>query len=388
MSWRSRLILVSLVSGVSVGIVYLVQPLLPLIARDFSVGTTVATVAATMFLVGYAVGVLSLIALSDRIQARTQVQLQALAVAGFLLLGAFAPTFGVLCIAAFGAGVFTTIGQVLLAAMVRASAPGATGSTTSVLAGAFLIGIFGSRILAGIIGSAVGWRPVLAGAAVIMLLGIPPLRRATPTREIDRSLNYWSILRSLPRLAASNSVLRVATTIQFFSFAGFQALWSLITLHLVAQPLAWSVAGAGMIGIVGIAAGGASIAVGRVVDRRGSVVILGWALALLLVSSVTVALFPELPIPLIIAFFGLTLGLQVVQVVTQSRALRSAGQTDTGRSNSVYMFGAFVGGSAGTAVGGFIYGGGDYRLVAVFAVATTIVASGFQILRGRRLFAW
>ena len=384
MSWRSRLIQISLASSLSVGVIYLVQPLLKLIADDFGISTTVATIVASMFLVGYAVGVLTLIALSDRIQPRTQVQVQAVAVAGFLALAAFAPNFVVLCIAAFGAGVCTTIAQILLSTMIKAAPPEDAGSTTGVLVGAFLTGLFGSRILAGVIGSAVGWRPVVAGTAVLMLAEVPVLRRATPVLEVDRSRSYWSILRSLPRLVARNPVLRIGTFIQFSSFAGFQALWSLLALHLISPPISWSVAAAGAVGAIGFLAGVVSIAASRLIDRFGVAAVLGCALILMLASAAGVAFFTDLPVALIAAFFGLTLALQIIQVSTQSRALRSAGPMDTGRANSVYMFGAFIGGSAGTAIGGVLYGANGFAAVAVFAIATTIIAGVGYLVSGRR----
>ncbi len=73
MSWDSRLIRIALIAGLSVAIVYVAQPMLTLIADDFSITPATASIASSLSLVGYAVGVLTLIALSDRLQARNQV---------------------------------------------------------------------------------------------------------------------------------------------------------------------------------------------------------------------------------------------------------------------------------------------------------------------------
>lgn len=383
MSWSLRLALISVVAGLSVGVVYVFQPLVTLIAEDFSVSATTANLVATIVLVGYAVGVLALIALSDRIQARVQVQWQALATAAFLLIAASAPSFAVLCVGAFGAGVCASTAQILMASMVRSASRKNVGSTTSLLAGALLIGIFGSRILAGVIGGTTGWRPVIAGMAVLMLLSIPVLRIATPPQSLDAHIRYRAILAGLPRLLVTNRPLALNAFTHFAVFAGFQAIWSLLVVDVTGAPLSWSVGAAGLIGIVGLAAGAATLRAGRLVDRFRTGPVLASALAALLVGAVLIAAFSGVPAVLIGGLFVFTVGLQVEQVSTQSAAMQSSGAERVGQANSLYMFLAFAGGSIGSAVGAELFDVSGYPATALFAAGCILIAITLPVVARR-----
>ncbi|CAN5371902.1 MFS transporter [soil metagenome] len=383
MSPSIRLALVSVVAGLSVGVVYVFQPLVTLIAVEFELTPTAANLVATIVLVGYAVGVLALIALSDRVQARAQVQWQAFATAAFLGLAACAPNFVVLCVAAFGAGVCASTAQILMASMVRSASPGRAGSTTSLLAGALLIGIFGSRILAGVIGGATGWRPVIGGLAVLMLLSIPVLRAATPSQDLDPTARYGAIMRGLPRLLFGNAPLAISAFTHFAVFAGFQAVWSLLVVDVTGPPLSWSVGAAGLVGLVGLAAGAATLRTGRLVDRYGSGRVLGASVTALLLGALLVAGFNRVPVVLIAALFVFTVGLQVEQVSTQSLAMQSSGADRVGQANSLYMFLAFAGGSIGSAIGAGLFDRSGYRATALFAAACVLVAIALQIVAAR-----
>jgi predicted MFS family arabinose efflux permease len=378
-----RLALVSVVASLSVGVVYVFQPLVTLIAAEFSVTPTAANSVATTVLVGYAIGVLVLIALSDRVQARAQVQWQALATAAFLALAASAPNFVVLCIAAFGAGVCASTAQILLASMVRSASPGRAGSTTSLLAGALLIGILGSRILAGVIGGVTGWRLVVAGLAVLMLLGIPVLRVATPRQDLDPAARYGAIMRGLPALLVGNRVLATSALTHFAVFAGFQAVWSLLVVDVTGAPLSWTVGAAGLVGLVGLAAGAATLRTGRLVDRFGSRRVLAAAFISLLLGALLIAGFTSVPAVLIAALFIFTVGLQVEQVSTQSLAMQSSGAERVGQANSLYMFLAFAGGSIGSAIGAGLFDLSGYRATALFAAGCVLVAVALQVVASR-----
>ncbi|MDF3306453.1 MFS transporter [Rhodococcus sp. T2V] len=350
-SWRTTILVLAVVSSIAVSIGYLPQPLLVQIADDFASGAGAVGWVATAAQLGTACGILFLVPLADVVRPRRQIEVQ-LCLGGVTLLGAAAaPGIAALCLAVFIAGLMANVAQLIMPLAVRTAPDGQQARTTGVLAGSLLFGIFGGRVLAGVIGAHLGWRSVFVTTAMILFGSIVLLRIVVSSDvRAPAGSSYLALLRSLPRVAQSDRAITESSLIQAFSFAAFDGLWTVLALYLTGSPVKWTAESAGLIGVVGLVAGCVTTLTGRVLARFGPRRTLAVSIALTLASATTIVITSAVPVVVVLAMFLLTVGNQVSQVANQSRALSGAGSS-AGRANTVYMFGAFVGGSAGAAIG-------------------------------------
>ena len=111
---RPTVLLLAVVCGAAVANIYYAQPLLPVVARAFSVGEGEAGLLVTASQIGYAVALAFLVPLGDVLERRRLVSVL-LAVTGVLLLGAAAaPTLGVLLAAVAIVAVTSAVAQIVV----------------------------------------------------------------------------------------------------------------------------------------------------------------------------------------------------------------------------------------------------------------------------------
>lgn len=384
MEWRRRVGLMAVVSAIGVAIVYLPQPMQTLQADEFGIDNATSALTQVLGQLGYAIGILFLLPAADSGSTRRQVTVQLVATAVALALAAAAPTFAVLCMATFVAGAATTVAPVLIADAVRLAPPEVRGRSTAVLGGAFLIGIFTTRSLAGSAADLLGWRPVLLGAAVLALACIPLVRRAVERSAPVPGFRYAAALRSIPRLALTTPALVLNTCVQVCTFGAFIAAWSAFTVHAVHGRLGLSVLQAALVGLVGLAAGAGAIALARLVDRAGTRRTLITAIALEAAGLAALAIAPDLLGVVLPALFAVSLGAIVAQIATQARGLPAAGPGTAARANTVYMVIAFGASALWVAVATGALGLGGYPLVAVVGLALCAGAATLWAVGRRR----
>jgi predicted MFS family arabinose efflux permease len=342
--------LFAVASGVAVSTVYLPQPLLRLIADDLHVGVGRAGTLATAVQFGYAFGILLLVPLGDRLRPRRLVTVLLSAVALLLVVASAAGSVAILAPVLVAAGLTAVVPQLLIPLAGRLSAPRHAGRVVGILATGLVCGIFGSRVIASLVGQALGWRSVLILFAIFAVFTAAALFRELPDeRPPSASGGYGALLAGLPRLVRRHPALRQAAWTQFFTFAAFNATWTVLTLQLTGE-FGWSTAQAGLFGLVGLAAGLLTPLAGTQVDRRGPLPVLGACLALMVLAVVLVAAGGSTAAGLAAAMFVITVGTQCAQVVHQTRIFAAAPGARSS-INTVYMFATFLGGAAGAQIG-------------------------------------
>lgn len=379
--WGLSLAMLAVVSAGAVTISYIAQPILTVVADEFSTSTGDLGWIATSAQIGYAAGIVALLPLADVIRPRRQVQVQLALAAAFLGLAALAQSPMQLAIALFSAGFVSNVAQVMLPLAIRLSPAGRSGSTTAVLTGALLFGVFGGRIAIAWLCDAFGWRAAIVTIAVLMLALIFLVRWRVPDSVMSPArASYRELLASLPRIFRGDRALRRAALIQFLVFCGFNALWVVTVLHFT-QVLGWSTAEAGLVGLVGIVAAVLTQQAGRFVDRWGTTRFLLMAAMLGGLSAVAIALGHGNVVLVVAAMFGVTLANQLTQVANQTRILRAP--TVAGRTNTIYMSITFLGGATGSAVGVFSFDSGGLALTGACAAAAILAATGIAALPQR-----
>lgn len=379
----------ALACGAAVGNLYLCQPLLPVIARDFGVAVGAVGMVPAATQLGYAAGILLLVPLIDSVAPARLVRWLLGLSSGGLFLAALAPGLTSLAAAGLLVGVFTVTAQVLISMSPSLSDPRGRGRAVGTLVSGLILGILLSRAGSGAVAQLAGtWRAayVTAGALTLgLMVVLPGFLPTLPGR--GEALRYRALMSSLPGLLR-HQPLRQSMGINFFGYAAFSAIWADLAPHLASPPFLLGPAAIGLFGLFG--APGAILAplAGRLADRWGSnrVNLAGLtsiSAALLLAGS----LGRHSSLAIIAALNFLDFGQQCGQVANQARIFR-AHESASGRLNTLYMAASFSGGALGSLFGSLIMGRGGWPYVCVFGLvlvccAAAVLARG--ALLGRRL---
>lgn len=373
----------SVISAVGVSMIYVPQPIQTLAAVELGVQLAQSSAPTVAVQAGYAVGVVFLVSLGDRIAPRLQVSVQLAVTAAAVLVAAAAGSFALLTVMMFVAGAAATVGQILVSAALRLAPPEVRARTAAVLVGSFLIGLFGVRTLLGAFAESLGWRTVLVGAAVLVAACIPLTLGFAPSTRPPASVGYRAILASIPRIVGRSRDLRLLTVTHALAFSAFISVWSMVTLYGVGE-LGLSVAQTAAIGLAGLVGGAATVASARVQPLIGTRRALPASLAALIVGAALIALLSH-SVPAVVAgLFLVSFGMSSSQVSSQANALASVDPAESGRANTVFMATTFLASSGATAVAAAIMRPAGYAGVGMLALALGAASLCVGLVAGRR----
>ena len=278
LAWIAQL---ALVAALGIGVIYIPQPIQPLVAKEFALPLESAAGGVIATQLGYAIGVFFLVALGDRVRPRLQVAAHLTTTAIALIVAAVAPWNELFVIACFVAGAGATYGQLLVPVALRAVPASQRAVTTAVLVGSFLVGLFTVRTGLGALAGLLGWRATLVVCAAVLLACLLLLRVVPATVPTDPP-SYLRLIASLPGVVRSSPTLVLMTATHASVFAAFTTVWASITVFAVAN-LDFSVAQASLLGLAGLAGGATTMVLApvlaRLTMRTGLALTLGGALA-------------------------------------------------------------------------------------------------------------
>jgi predicted MFS family arabinose efflux permease len=382
--WGLSLAVLSTVTAVAVSTIYLPQPLLTEFISQLGASTTGASSIATAVQLGYALGIFLLVPLGDHFQPRSQISLQMVLLAAALVATAALPGTRSIAAGFFVVGLVANIAQLIIPTAAKLAPTAEKHSTTSALVGSLFIGIFGGRIVAGLLGAVLGWRAVLLLFALLVLVCVPLVRRVIPRdMPVADRVAYHRILLSTLRRMGTSRVLLESAIIQFFGFAAFNAVWTVMVLHLTGPAVRWSVAEAGAFGLVGLAAGVVSLVSARAVQRLGSARTVTVSVVVLLATLLTVVADNRLVWLFVPSMFLLTWANQLLQSANQGRVLL-ANPGGAAQANTMFMTAVFLGGSLGATLGPVAFQRGGMTAVAELGVVLVALAALTWLLTSLR----
>lgn len=349
-SLNRYLSILALTAGVSISNIYYNQPLLTEIGNSFpgdAVG--VGAVAASTQL-GFALGMVLISPLGDRVDRRKLILFQAVGICIALLVAVLAPTLALLVVASFILGLFATMAQQAGPFAAELASPEQRGRAIGLVMSGLLLGILLARTIAGFIGDNFGWRAVFAMAIVAILLMAVMVWRILPSSQPSVTLSYWQLLISPWQLAIALPSLREAALTGASLFAAFSLFWTTLILLLVEPPLLLGAQEAGLFALLGVVGIFAAPWAGRMTDRHGSYPVIWLAIVLVGISFVILFVGAGSIIGLGIGVIVLDAGLQIMQTANQARvfALRPEAKS---RLNTAYMVCYFLGGALGSVAG-------------------------------------
>ncbi|UAK25595.1 MFS transporter [Sphingomonas nostoxanthinifaciens] len=209
----ARLLLLAILAGTAMASNYVLQPVLPEVARSFPASPWITSLAAGAGPLGYMLGLVLLVPLGDGLSIRTLVAVQAVALAAVLALAAVT-TIEPLFLAALllgGMASRVTAHCIALAGRVR---PEAQGRAVGTVVMGVSAGILAGRVLSGALATSFGWRAPLAMIAGLTALGGFGIVLAVPTMPAsDTLMRVPDLLLAVPKAHASNPELRRATLV-------------------------------------------------------------------------------------------------------------------------------------------------------------------------------
>ncbi|WP_346825621.1 MFS transporter [Serratia inhibens] len=373
---HGQVLMMSAATGIAVGSQYYNQPLLGIIADDFGAASGLV---ATTTQIGYALGLILLVPLGDKMERRALILLQCLGLTLSLVAASLSPGLYSLAFSSVLIGVFATLAQQMI--------PHAAGLTSSLrrervlatITSGLLVGVLVARTVSGFVGAWYGWRSVFLLGATLSVLMMGCLAITLPRSQPDSRLPYLKLLGSLFVLVRHEPVLRKAALTQSLLFFGFSAFWTILALLLQTPPFGMNSGIAGLFGIVALAGVVLAPFCGRIAGRRGpqGAVRLG----VFLVVASFLAMLPMVNLTgLVIGVVLMTTGLQISLIAQQTMVLNAAGSA-RGRFNTVFMAAQFAFGAAGSAAASVCWEQGGWTAVMIMAAASSLLAMYLQSVR-------
>ncbi|CAG9236218.1 Putative uncharacterized transporter YgaY [Paraburkholderia sabiae] len=383
-------LIMAITCGMAVANIYYNQPMLGIIEKTFPLQRSLTGFVPTATQLGYAIGLLLLVPLGDRIERRLLIVIQFAALALSLGATALAPDAWSLVAASALVGVSASVAQQILPFAAALASPDRRGATIGIVMSGLLCGILFGRALAGAVAVHFGWRAMFWLGALLAIIAGAVLAVALPKSPPKTQASYGELLGSLVALWREEPQLRNATLIQACVFGSFSALWTTLALQLDSRfHLGADVAGLfGIIGAVGVLF--APIA-GRIADRRGPHFVIGLASIIMIASWLVFAAWSAV-IGLVAGVILLDFGAQGSQVSNQHviQALRPEARN---RLNAILMGGMFLGGALGSAAASFAWSTSGWLAVCslglVFAAfALCVHARGRKTPTGHFTDSW
>lgn len=365
------MLVMAIASGVAAASIYINQPLLGMLERDFPGHLALVRLVSTATQLGYALGLVLLVPLGDIIERRRLVLGQLVVLAGALGLAAMAPGAATLLAASLLVGGSASLAQQVVPFAAELSEPGRRGKTVGTVMSGLLTGILLGRVVSGIVGHHAGWRAVFELQMGLVLVTFVLLALALPRRPPALQVTYGALLASLVDLWRHEPALRAATITQAALFASFIAFWTVLTLELD-RAYGLGAQAAGLFGLVGAAGVLFAPAAGHSADRRGPRLVIRASTIMMLAAWLVFGLTGGI-VWLVLGVVLLDLGEQGA-LISHQQIIYALHSDARGRLNTILMGGMFIGSTLGSAVAVFAWDHGGWRAVCAFGACLCVVA--------------
>lgn len=334
-------------------LLYSTQALLPVLARDFDVSPAMSALTLAVTTGALGVGLLPAAWLSDAVGRTTVMGWSLVLSASLGLLGALAPSFGVLlALRALEGLALAGLPAVAMAYLTEEVHPESLGGAVGLYIGGNAIGGMVGRLIAGGLCDLGGWRLAVGGvglmgaaSAATLLWLLPTSRNFTPRpsrgRDAVRRLRAPLSDPGLLRLNAMGALL-MGTFVAVYNGLGFR---------LAAEPFHLSPAVLSLVFLVYPVGSASSASAGRLADRVGRRTVLPLGV-LLTIGGLALTATASLPL-IVLGIATLTAGFFAGHSVASSwvgrRAAGSAGQASALYLLAYYAGSSVAGPLAGTA---------------------------------------
>ncbi|MBV1838481.1 MFS transporter [Acetobacter estunensis] len=368
-------------------LLYCVQPLLPVFARDFGVSPASSSLPLSCSTFALAVAIVLAAILSERAGRRELMFASLLASSLLNIACAAAPTWsfllGLRLLEGFTLGGVPAVAMTWLAEEVE---PAELGLAMGLYVAGTAFGGMVGRVGAGVLAEHYGWRGALgsvglldvaAAAGFVRLL--PLSQHFAPRRNLGAAyhLKAW-------RGHMGTAELRTIYSIGALVMGCFMAIFNYAGYRLMRPPYGFTQTQQGYLFLVYVFGIGASSFAGFLVDRmgRGKVLVAG---IVTMTLGVLLSVFAQ--IGFIVAGVALvTIGFFAAHAVASSWVGRLA-RTDRGHATSLYLLSYYLGGTIAGTMGGWFWSHDGWNGVAGFSLllmAAALGAAGWMLSREKQ----
>ena len=382
---RGLEMLLSVACGICVASLYYIQPLEAVVAGEFGIPAGAAGIAVTFVQLGYAAGLLLVVPLGDLVDRGRLVFIAMLVSVVALFAVAISPSFSLLVVMLCVLGFGSVTPQLIIPLATHLAPQGREGATVGTMMSGLLAGILLSRTFGGVVGELTCWRSVYLLAAVAIFALALAVRRKLPSPPSCPEFlaaSYQKTLASLPVLVREYPELREAAVNGFLMFGAFSCFWGTVALHLAEPGIGLGAREAGLLGLTGLVGVLMASPIGRIGDRCGTSLPVGiGSAASLLAYLVFLASRGSVP-GLVVGAVVLDLGKQFGQVSNMAR-VQALGDGIRSRTDTIFMFSYFLGGSAGSAFGAMAFGAFGWSGTCVLGGSMALLALLVHVLHSK-----
>ena len=375
---QASIVILASCAAFSVANVYYAQPLLDAVSHELGIAQAAAGSLITATQVGSIAALLLVLPLGDLV-GRKRLMAGELGLLILVLLGvSWTSNAWVLLLSMMALGMLGTAAtQGAIAYAATLAAPSDRGRVVGLVQSGVLVGVLGSRSLAGLVADLAGWRAVflvsaaLAAASLLLILWRLPKAPVTAA-----ALPYGRLILSMFALLRQERVLRVRGCLGFLVFAAFGAFWSAIVLPLRVAPHHWSHTAVGALGLIGMAGALAAARAGRWADAGHGERTTAFGLALLAGSWLCLVQLPHSMVALVVGIVLLDLSGQAVHVTSQSMIFKGRPELHS-RLVGCYMLFYALGLGSGAFSATALYAAQGWSGVCGFGFAVSTLALAF-----------
>lgn len=371
--------------GLIVANLYYAQPLVGPISASMGISESLSGLIVTMTQLGYAIGLLFLVPLSDLLEnRRLVVSILTVAILG-MITAAIAKNSYIFFIAAVLIGLGSVAAQILVPFAAHMTPVEQRGRIVGNVMSGLLLGIMLARPAASLIAGIWGWQAVFFISAVIMGILMILLSCQLPKRNPPPKDSYRTIIKSLWHILKTTPVLRKRALYQAALFGSFSLFWTVVPLWL-AHHFQLTQKEIALFSFAGVAGAVAAPIAGRLADKGWTRNLTGIAFVIAASSfAITHVLQNNQTISLIIFCTAAILLDMAVSgnLVLGQQAIYGLGDDIRGRVNGLFMAVFFAGGAIGSALGGWSYAHGNWATASIIGFSLPVLAFLYYLTEKR-----
>ncbi|KTC37350.1 MAG: MFS transporter [Pseudomonas sp.] len=354
-------------------LLYCVQPMMPLLSRDFSINAAQSSLVLSVSTALLAVGLLVTGPISDRIGRKPVMVAALLAAALCTIASALMPSWqGVLMMRALVGLSLSGLAAVAMTYLSEEIHPQHIGLAMGLYIGGNAIGGMTGRLITGVLIDFVSWHTAMLVIGALALIAAAVFWRILPeSRNFrPRSLHPRSLLEGFT-LHFRDAGLPLLFLEAFVLMGAFVTLFNYIGYRLLAAPYHMDQAFVGLLSVVYLSGIYSSAKVGALADRLGRRKML-WATIVLMLAGLALTLLESLPV-VIIGMLVFTFGFFGAHSVASSWIGRRATKAK-GQASSLYLFSYYAGSSIAGTAGGVFWHMAGWNGIGLFIGALLLVA--------------
>jgi YNFM family putative membrane transporter len=364
-----RLSLALVIAGFATfSLLYSVQSLLPVFAKEFKVSAGEASLVVSL-----ATGAMAISIVSDSIGRREMMAASLFAASVLTLVCAVVPGWHALLLTRFLIGVAVAgIPAVAMAYIAEEVRGDSIGGAMGLYIGGAAIGGMAGRLAASVVSDLLSWRFSHSGIGAVSLIGAGVFWWAAPhSRAFVSRKHDWSSFLASIRILSKDAALPWLYAEGFLLMGAFVTIYNYVSFHLLAAPYSLSQSAVGAIFLFYIIGSFSSTWFGQLAGRLGRRKVF-WIPILVLLAGIAMTTAPPLSV-VVLGIGVVTVGYFGAHSVASSWVSRRGGAARA-QAAAFYLFFFYVGSSTLGTVGGIAWSRAGWTGVASFTGSLVALA--------------